>query len=201
MVGMEVVIQVLALAGYCGFLVATFGWQTWKAKRATGESRFRKPVSRADAVGETTCLAGCLLSVAAPALALGGIVPSPEIGWLALRAAAGAALLVAGTALAISAQRRLDQEWRAGVEASASLVVSGPFAWVRNPFYLGCFLASASVLVAVASFVALLGLALHLAAAEIIVRRVEEPILARAHGAAFALYKRQTGRFLPRRTH
>lgn len=84
------------------------------------------------------------------------------------------------------------------MEASASLVTAGPFAPVRNPFYLGCFLASASVAAAVPSPVALIGLSLHIAAAEIIVRGVEEPILGQAHGDDFLRYKQRTGRFLPR---
>jgi protein-S-isoprenylcysteine O-methyltransferase Ste14 len=87
-----------------------------------------------------------------------------------------------------------------GIEASDSLVTSGQFARVRNPFYLGCFLASASVFIAVPSAVALAGVALHIAAAEIILRGVEEPILAQAHGAEFSSYKQRTGRFLPRLT-
>jgi len=103
--------------------------------------------------------------------------------------------------LAIWAQRHLAEEWRAGVEASDTLVTAGPFTRIRNPFYLGCFLASASVLAAVPSTVALAGLALHRAAAEIIVRGVEEPILAQAHGTAFSNYKQRTGRFLPRLTN
>jgi len=80
------------------------------------------------------------------------------------------------------------------------LVTAGLFARIRNPFYLGCFLASASVLIALPSTVALAGLVLHIAAAEIIVCGVEESILAQAHGTAFANYKQRTGRFLPRIT-
>ncbi len=191
--------QVVALAGYTGFLVATFGWRTLQTKRATGESRWREPVSRTDAIGELGCLVGCVLSRLAPVLALAGLV-SPGIDEPALQGLVSLLTLSIGTTLAIWAQRQLAGEWRAGVEASELLVVAGPFARVRNPFYLGCFLASASVLVAVPSVVALVGLVLHIVAAEVIVRGVEEPILAEAHGADFARYKQRTGRFLPRRT-
>ena len=34
-----VVLEILALIGYSGFLSATFGWRTLQTKRATGESR------------------------------------------------------------------------------------------------------------------------------------------------------------------
>ena len=192
------VLQVLALVGYGGFLAATFGWRTLQTQRATGESRWREPISRTDAVGETVCAAGCLLSLIAPALAMAGAVRPLRTDWPAVQGLVALVALGLGTTLALWAQRHLAEEWRAGVEASDTLITAGPFARVRNPFYLGCFLASASVLAAVPSAVALVGLALHIASAEIIVRAVEEPILAEAHGAAFSSYKRRTGRFLPR---
>ena len=192
------VLQVLALAGYGGFLIATFGWRTLQTKRATGESRWREPISRTDAVGETVCAAGCLLSLIAPPLAMADAVRPLPTDWPGAQGILSITTLGLGTALAIWAQRHLAEEWRAGVEASGTLVTAGPFARVRNPFYLGCFLASASVLAAVPSAVALVGLALHIAAAQIIVRGVEEPLLAQAHGSDFASYKQRTGRFLPR---
>lgn len=190
--------QVFAVVGYGGFLAATFGWRTLQTKRTTGESRWREPISRIDAVGETVCVVGCLLSLVTSPLAVAGAVRPVQVDWRAARAVGSVGLLVLGTVLAIWAQRHLGEEWRAGVEASSSLVTAGPFARVRNPFYLGCFLAAASVLVAVPSVVAAIGLVLHIVAAEIIVRGVEEPVLAEAHGAAFSSYKQRTGRFLPR---
>ncbi len=191
-------LQVVALVGYSGFLSATFGWRTLQTKRATGESRWREPVSRTDAIGETVCAGGCLLSLIAPPLAMIGAVRPPRTSWPMAQGIGFAVTLGLGTTLAVWAQRHLAEEWRAGVEASDTLVTAGPFARIRNPFYLGCFLASASVLVALPSTVALAGLVLHIAAAEMIVRGVEEPILADAHGTAFSNYKQRTGRFLPR---
>ena len=192
------VLQILALAGYGGFLTAMFGWRTLQAKRATGDSRWRQPISRVDAIGETVCAAGCLLSLMAPPLAMVGAVRPLGPDLPTAQGIGFAVTLGLGTSLAAWSQRHLAEQWRAGVEASDTLVTAGPFARVRNPFYLGCFLASASVLAAVPSTLALVGLALHIAAAEIIVRGVEEPILAEAHGAVFSDYRQRTGRFLPR---
>ena len=189
-------LQLLALVGYAAFLAVTFGLPTLRA-RSAGRSSWRRPVSGPDAVGETTCAVACLLTLAAPALAAAGLVRSAAVGWPVARGLAAAVALGAGTALALSAQRHLAGEWRAGVEASGTLVTSGPFAVVRNPFYLGCFLAAAAVLVAVPSVAALAGLVLHVVAAEIIVRAVEEPVLRDALGDDFARYARRTGRFLP----
>ena len=193
-------LQGLAAVGYGGFLTATFGWRTLQTKRSTGESRWRQPVSRTDAVGETMCLTGCFLSLLAPPLAMAGAARPIRTEWFAAQAVMSVTTLGLGTVLAMWAQRHLAGEWRAGVKASDSLVTSGPFTRVPNPFYLGCFLASTSVFIAVPSAVAAAGLALHIAAAEVIVRGVEEPVLAQAHGAEFSSYKRRTGRFLPRLT-
>lgn len=196
---MEVVaLQVLALLGYGAFLLATFGWRTVRARRASGESGWREPVSRTDAIGEAICVAGFLVTLAAPPLALAGRIRPLRTEWPAVQGFLVLAVMFLGTALALWAQDHLADEWRAGVEASASLVTDGPFARIRNPFYVGCFLASAAVLLAVPSGVALLGLTLHIVAAEVIVRGVEEPILFEAHGDEFSQYKRRTGRFLPR---
>jgi protein-S-isoprenylcysteine O-methyltransferase Ste14 len=188
----------LAFVGYGGFLLATFGWSTLRSKWTSGGSPWRGPVSRADTLGETACLLGCCSSLAAPVLALAGVVDPVASDRAGLRALVSALGLASGTGIAISAQSHLADDWRAGVEASSSLVTTGPFARVRNPFYLGCFLASAAVVVAVPSTVALCGLILHVTAAEVIVRAVEEPVLARAQGAAFSRYQERTGRFVPR---
>ncbi len=179
-------LQGLTAVGYGGFLTATFGWRTLQTKRSTGESRWRQPVSRTDAVGETMCLTGCFLSLLAPPLAMAGAARPIRTEWFAAQAVMSVTTLGLGTVLAMWAQRHLAGEWRAGVKASDSLVTSGPFTRVPNPFYLGCFLASTSVFIAVPSAVAAAGLALHIAAAEVIVRGVKEPVLAQAYGAEFS---------------
>jgi protein-S-isoprenylcysteine O-methyltransferase Ste14 len=188
-----------ALVGYGGFLTITLGWRTLEVKRATGDSRWRGPVSRTDAVGESVCVAGCALTLLAPPLAMAGVVRPLRPRWPAAQGVVSVATLGLGTVVAVWAQRHLAEQWRVGIEASDSLVTSGPFARIRNPFYLGWILAAASVVVAVPSAASAAGVALHIAAAEIIVRGVEEPILARAHGPAFSNYVQRTGRFLPRR--
>lgn len=187
----------LALLGYGGFLALSFGWSTVRSTRATGESAWRRPISTADLVGESLCALGCLLSLAAPALHLAGMIIATDTSGSAARFAAGVASLAAGTGLAFWAQHHLGGEWRAGIEASRRLVTSGPFARSRNPFYVACLAASAGVLLLVPSAVAALGFALHVVATQVIVRVVEEPLLARTHGQAYADYRLRTGRFLP----
>jgi len=192
-----VVLEAAALVGYSTFLSVLFGWRTVEAKRRTGESAWRKPISRTDAVGETLWAAACGVTLAAPLLALTHVVDPSSLGAAGLRLVVTIVALTAAIALGLWAQHHLASEWRAGIEASASLVTTGPFARVRNPFYLACLVASAGVAAAVPSILSLSGVVLHVVASEVIVRGVEEPVLARAHGEAFQRYRRQTGRFLP----
>ena len=79
------------------------------------------------------------------------------------------------------------------------LIVSGPYAWVRNPMLTGVF----GVLVGLGLLLHSLGLALiwtpgyalvHMAE----LKWVEEPELARRFGAAYADYRAQVPMFIPR---
>lgn len=192
-------LQFVALFSYGGFLLATFGWRAVLSRRGRGGGlSVRKPVSAADATGEITCLVGCLLSLLAPLFAMMDVVLPVSTTWPAIQGLVSVAVGASGVTVAIAAQRHLGSSWRTGVEASSTLVTSGPFAWVRNPFYVGWFLAAAAVVVAVPSLVASAGFILHVIAAHVIVRAVEEPVLTGAHGTQYLRYKRRTGRFVPR---
>ena len=79
----------------------------------------------------------------------------------------------------------------------ATLVTSGPYRWVRHPFYLGAAGAMLANSLAMANgFVAATGaLALALIAAR--TRKEEENLILR-FGDTYRDYMRRTGRFLPR---
>lgn len=192
-------LEAVVLLGYGGFLAYAFGWRSGRLREVLGSSPWRRPVSAVDAVGETLCVAGCAGTLLAPVLSIAGVVDPVWTGWPVARGLVGAAGVALGAAVALAAQRGLAAQFRFGVEASAVLVTSGWYARVRNPFYSGWVLAAAGVAVAVPSVPAAAGLVLHLVAAEILVRRVEEPLLLAAHGASFRRYVERSGRFLPRR--
>jgi protein-S-isoprenylcysteine O-methyltransferase Ste14 len=80
---------------------------------------------------------------------------------------------------------------------NASLVVDGPYRWVRHPFYLAFgILVIANTLVTSNWFV---GLASGAAFASIVARtRIEERLLIARFGTQYEEYMRRTGRFLPR---
>lgn len=195
--GPMTVLEIVALVTYAAFLAVLFGWRTVDAKRRTGESAWRRPISRTDAVGETLCGAACAVSLAGPVLGLLGVVDPIGLGGGGLRLVVTVVTLAGAIALGLWAQHHLASEWRAGIEASGHLVTTGPFARVRNPFYLACLVASVGVAVGVPSIVSLCGVVLHVVASEVIVRGVEEPVLARTHPEEFPRYRRRTGRFLP----
>lgn len=192
-------VQAVVLLGYGAFLGYVLGWRSRRVGAQLGASPWRRPVSAADAVGETVCVVACACTLLAPLLDIAGVVEARWTGWAAARGLVAAGSMGLGATVAIAAQRQLAGQWRAGVEASAELVTTGPFSRVRNPFYSGWVLVAAGVAVAVPSVVAVVGAALHVAAVEVIVRWVEEPLLGDAHGADYRRYVERTGRFLPRR--
>ncbi len=190
-------LEVASFAGYSLYLGIVFGWRSIDVKRRTGGTAWRKPVSRTDTVGETLCGLGCLASLVAPILAMTGLANPADLGDVGLRLVLTLGSMVFAIALGLWAQHHLASDWRAGVEASSTLVTTGPFTRVRNPFYLACFAASFGVFVALPSVVSALAVALQVVAAEVIVRGVEEPLLTRVHGRAFERYRKATGRFFP----
>ena len=79
-----------------------------------------------------------------------------------------------------------------------SLVTSGPFRWVRNPFYLSYLLAHAVPLAATGSAWAAPGLMLMAAIYRRAALLEEGKFLASPLAGPFRAYQRRTGRFLPR---
>lgn len=78
-----------------------------------------------------------------------------------------------------------------------SLVTSGPYRWVRHPFYVAAALAVAGVSLAAASWS--LALAGGLVVALLVFRTArEEELLAARFGDEYRDYARSTGRFFPR---
>jgi Ca2+/H+ antiporter, TMEM165/GDT1 family len=106
----------------------------------------------------------------------------------------GAGLALLGMALVLASQAELR---RAGDQRSV-LATRGLRSRVRNPGLTGMVLATAGTLLMVPTLVAVLGAVLLVAAVQIQVRGVREPILARLHGEEFLEYVARTGRFLPR---
>jgi protein-S-isoprenylcysteine O-methyltransferase Ste14 len=84
------------------------------------------------------------------------------------------------------------------VDAPRRLVVRGPYAWVRNPMYLGAFLLLAGAALRFSSFPLLLYAAGFLLAVHAFVVLSEEPILRARFGDEYDAYRREVRRWLPR---
>jgi protein-S-isoprenylcysteine O-methyltransferase Ste14 len=171
------------------FAVAAFGLRTLLQWRRTGDSGWRlgRPHSAAEAAARALMLASAPLLGAA--LLRGGASHSwPGIG-----------LMLAGLGLALAAQWNMGAAWRIGVDPAerTELVRTGLYRGIRNPIYSGMVLfVLGQGLVTPGAWAAGAVAAMWLGV-EIQVRAVEEPYLAATHGARFAEWAAQAGRFAP----
>ena len=78
------------------------------------------------------------------------------------------------------------------------LTVTGPYAYTRNPLYLGSFLLAIGAAVAAHSWIAAVLLLLYFASVYSFVMLREEQELRGHHGAAFEEYARRVPLFFPR---
>ena len=112
---------------------------------------------------------------------------------------AGVALLVAGAALLVWTFRSLGKNLTDTVvtRAAHTLVVHGPYRWVRHPSYSSAALLIAALSLITASwFLLVIGVAVLCV---IIMRtRTEEANLVARFGDSYQQYMDRTGRFLPR---
>jgi protein-S-isoprenylcysteine O-methyltransferase Ste14 len=126
-----------------------------------------------------------------------GIARPPAVG---VRQVVGLIATVSGGLLAAScilAFLVLGRGTPAPFDAPRKLVVRGPYRFVRNPMYLGSFIA----LVGAASYFESWQLAayalLYLAALQAFVIGYEEPTLRRIFGTEYDAYSRHVGRWWP----
>jgi protein-S-isoprenylcysteine O-methyltransferase Ste14 len=194
--------ETMALAGYGVFFALAFGLRSWVHHRRTGTTGF---VGLTGRVGSAEWLGGALFAVAlvaavaAPVLALAGVLaPSAAFDRSEIRTA-GIVLWLAGVAGTLWAQFAMGESWRIGVDPSArtALVARGPFRLVRNPIFTAMTIATLGLGLLVPNVVAALAVVTLVVALEVHVRLVEEPYLTRTHGDAYRDYAARTGRFLP----
>ncbi|TKK85952.1 isoprenylcysteine carboxylmethyltransferase family protein [Herbidospora galbida] len=187
-----------ALVIYGLGLALALGYRSWAQWRATGSTGFvgiREPVLSLGWWGGMLFVLSIALTVAAPVLELAGITPATLEPM-----AVGLVFAVAGLILTLAAQHAMGASWRVGVDADerTDLVTTGVFGLVRNPIFTAMVVALAGLPLLVPTWVSVAALLSLVAAVEIQVRVVEEPYLARVHGAAFTAYTARTGRFVPK---
>lgn len=116
--------------------------------------------------------------------------------WIAL---AGTLLTAAGIAFAIWARNHIGKFWSASVSIREGhqLIRSGPYSRIRHPIYTGILVALAGSALAAGTYRAALAFLIILLSL-IYKARLEEALLTREFGPAFADHRRHTGFFLPR---
>ena len=140
-------------------------------------------------------LAGLVVYMIDPSLMAWSSLPLPV--WLRWT---GVGIGAAGAALILWAFRSLGRNLTDTVvtRREHTLVTSGPYRWVRHPFYDAVALTIvANALIAANWFLLVTG-----AAAWLLIRRrtpIEEEKLLARFGDAYRAYTQRTGRFLPRR--
>lgn len=132
-------------------------------------------------------------------IALGFVLPLP-LEWLAwgLRLTAGMALIAAAVAFEIRAARAMKAAATTIMphRRSSHLVTSGPFAWSRNPIYLGNTVLMIGIgLLAGSGWFVLFGLAAAIIVTELAIKR-EERHLAALFGEEYERYRRRVRRWL-----
>jgi protein-S-isoprenylcysteine O-methyltransferase Ste14 len=119
-------------------------------------------------------------------------------GWLR---AIGVVLIVAGVAVLLDVFRRFASEGRGTPSPAApaqELMRAGSFGVVRHPMYVATATVIVGEALAFAQPVLLVGAAAYLAAMAALSALVEEPMLARRHGAAYDAYRRDVPGWVPR---
>lgn len=105
---------------------------------------------------------------------------------------------LAGLALCLYAQVKMDSSWRVGIDENAKteLVTTGLYKYIRNPTYLGLFLLNAGVWLIWPTWTVFLLNLLFVLFLEVQVR-CEEDFLCSVHGTRYMEYKRRTKRYIP----
>lgn len=192
----------LSLAGFIVFAALGFGVRTFVHLRRTGSTGFRgfsgRPGSAEHTGGLLFALA-LLLAIAAPIAQLNGwIHPMALLDRLSLQIL-GFALYAIGLAATLGAQLTMGDSWRIGVDPGerTALVTTGAFRWMRNPIFSAMLVCSLGLILLAPNPLAFVGFAVLCAGLELQVRKVEEPYLLQAHGAAYRTYAARVGRFVP----
>jgi protein-S-isoprenylcysteine O-methyltransferase Ste14 len=191
----------LSLVLFTVYLLIGFVARTVLQHRRTGDSGFRGISGRP---GSPEWWAGALFVAALVAGLLGPVTVLLGLDPVSTLMAPGvqvcaAVVAVLGIVATFVVQVEMGTSWRIGVEANerTDLVVSGPFARVRNPIFTAMAVTGAGLAFLAPNLVALGGFVLLLVALQLQVRVVEEPYLRRLHGQDYATYESAVGRFLP----
>ncbi|MFG3420331.1 methyltransferase family protein [Micromonospora sp. NPDC049460] len=191
----------VALLIYLLALGLAFGWRSFAQWRRTGDTGLRLDPVPAGTLrwwAKLLFVAALLLGAAGPVAALAGMNPIDTLDRPTMRII-GLVLAVAGVIAALAAQTGMGTSWRVGVDPDerTDLVTDGAFALARNPIFTAMIVTGLALALMVPNPISLAATVVLVVSIQLQVRAVEEPYLARMHGAAYAAYASRVGRFLP----
>ena len=162
-------------------------------KRVSRTQQDRLRIGVISAFGLVGLIAG-LVHVFAPQRARWATLPTPTWSrWL------GAALGIVTLPLFLWTHDALGKNWSADlvIKEGHTLIIGGPYRWVRHPMYTAIFLQSLTFFLLSANWI--IGLA-GLGANILIAARVdkEEALMIEEFGDEYRAYMQRSGRFLPR---
>jgi protein-S-isoprenylcysteine O-methyltransferase Ste14 len=172
------------------------GWfAVWNimARRVKEAAQAEGPLSRLLHIAPL--LIAAYLLVARPPLPLLNERFAPLAIW---SAALGAALTFAGLAFCIWARFVIADNWSSDVQLKRGheLIVKGPYRWVRHPIYTGLLLAFVGSAWAVGEWRGMLAVAI-VAASFWRKLKLEEAVMRRQFGEAYALYAARVPALIP----
>jgi protein-S-isoprenylcysteine O-methyltransferase Ste14 len=136
-----------------------------------------------------------LVYVFFPSILAWAAFPLPSwLRWIGAGVTAAALLLLAWVQWSLGKNFNTTLHLREG----HTLVVSGPYRWVRHPMYTALFLLGVGFLLLTAN--AFVGVPLLVALPVIVIQRIgkEETMMVEQFGNEYRSYMQRTGRFLPR---
>ena len=155
-----------------------------------------------------TALGNAAFAIAGPGLEAGvgpyllvAVAGSDGLGWPVALRVLGALLIALGLAVLVDVFARFAREGHGTPSPAApaqELMRGGSFGVVRHPMYVATATIIVGEALAFAQSILLLAAAAYVIAMATLVAVVEEPRLARRHGAAFDAYRRAVPGWVPR---
>ena len=177
--------------------LAFFGYWTWLAVRAGGESAARKIEQGGSRTTHLLLMGSSFLLALCPWTGLGllgwrFLPDSPPLFW------GGVAVAVAGLAFGVAARVHLGSNWSSRIEIKRAhqLVRSGPYRVTRHPIYTGILVGLLGSALAAGELRGLLAVVLTLVA---YLRKSasEERWLEQEFGEEYAAYRREVKALIP----
>ena len=185
------------------YVLAAFVWRSYTVWKRTGVNPvvFKGSDDAHDFIGRIFKLLFTLVAVVVFAYSIWPKLYqySEPIEWLdhTWLKWVGIALLLLSLLWTVLAQAQMGESWRIGIdrEHQTPLVQAGVFGFSRNPIFLGMIFTLLGLFLVIPNAFTLLASVLGILLINIQVR-LEEEFLSRAHGPAYASYRRRVRRWL-----